>query len=70
MKGFPPEAKAGIAVPLKLLAFSAAVVSVEHEAALVIPFHQHLHEFADFAWLTSAASHDDEWIAINQGNKL
>ena len=42
MKGLPPEAKAGIAVSLKLLPLPAAVVGVEHEAALVIPFHQHL----------------------------
>ena len=39
MKGLPPEAKAGIAVHLKLPALSAAVVGVEDEAALVIPFH-------------------------------
>lgn len=41
MKGFPPKAKAGIAVLLKLLPLSAAVVGVEHEASLVIAFHQH-----------------------------
>lgn len=40
MQGLPPEAKAGIAVLLKLLPLTAAVVGVEHEATLVIAFHQ------------------------------
>lgn len=68
MKGLPPEAKAGIAVSLKLLALSAAVVGVEYEAALVIPFHQHLHALADFS--IDMCCNDDGCTAIEQGNTL
>lgn len=46
VQGLPPEAKAGVAVLLKLLTLPAAVVGVKHEATLVIAFHQYLHDLS------------------------
>ena len=57
MKRLPPKAKAGIAVPLNLLPLSTAVVGVEHEAALVIAFHQY-HTIGGAAlWCGSRNAH-------------